>query len=303
MAKPRRQKMAERPQAVERKVYRLRDRAAVEEQPLGRPPEVTAQDDGREPGLAVEEQSPESPQEEVILHADTAVRVTPGDSAEVPSSVLPSVVPASFATGPAEVRETPMMIPPGFVRAVSPPSHFSSESDVPLSQWLPSHFFSLGPWRSPNGRLRDGPLQIQMMFLQFSSREGAILQGSAASPMFRVMFETRHDREWDIVTVYDSFHEQVSFLAENHIGSLAADLLSHQFYSAIGQLFWLVSGSFWCIPLVFILEDSTILPSSFQRWDAKATSTFFGIKSRSITEWFRDILEGQPHGFRVPWEI
>ena len=140
--------------------------------------------------------------------------------------MVSSAVPASVATGRAEVGETPMMIPPGFVRAISPPSHFSSESDVPVSQWLPSHFFSLGPWRSPNGRLRDGPLQIQLMFMQFSSRGDAILQGSASSPMFRVMFETRHDREWDVVTVYDSFYEQISFLAENHIGSLAPDLLS-----------------------------------------------------------------------------
>ena len=45
--------------------------------------------------------------------------------------------------------------------------------------------------------------------------------------MFRVMFETRHEREWDLVTVYDSFNEQVSFLVENHIGSLALDVLSH----------------------------------------------------------------------------
>ena len=139
--------------------------------------------------------------------------------------------------------------------------------------------------------------------MQFSSRGWAILEGVASSPMFRVMFETRHDREWDLVTVYDSFYEQVSFLAENHIGSLALELFSRQFDSAIGQLFWSASGSFWCIPMVFILEDSTVLPHSFQRWDARATSTFLGIRSRLITEWFRHILEGRHHGFRVPWEI
>lgn len=67
------------------------------------------------------------------------------------------MVQLSDAIGPTEVGVTPMTIPPGFVRVVPSPSHFSFES-VPLSQWLPSHFFSLGPWTSPNGRLRDGPL-------------------------------------------------------------------------------------------------------------------------------------------------
>lgn len=124
-AKPRRQKTAERSQAVERKVYRRRDRATVEEQPTGRPPEVIAQDESRDPVLVAEEQPPERAQEEEILHVDTVVRGSPGDSAEAPSSVFPSVVPASVATGPVEVGEAPMMIPPGFVRAVSPPSHFS----------------------------------------------------------------------------------------------------------------------------------------------------------------------------------
>ncbi|KAI5081508.1 hypothetical protein GOP47_0004691 [Adiantum capillus-veneris] len=225
--KPQRQKMTEKPPVVVRKVYRRRDRAGVEEQSPCRPPEMTAQDESREPVLAAEEQSPERLQEEEVPHADTVVREAPEDSAEAPSSMIPSVVQLSFATGPVEVGETPMIIPPGFIRVVSPPSHFSSESDVPLSQWLPSHFFSLGPWRSPIGKLRDGPLQIQLMFLQFSSRGGAILQGSASSPMFRVMFETRHDREWDLVTVYDRFFEQVSLLAENYIGILANSLLSH----------------------------------------------------------------------------
>ena len=42
--------------------------------------------------------------------------------------------------------------------------------------------------------------------MQFSSRGGAILQGSASSPMFRVMFESRFDRDWDLVSVYDSVY-------------------------------------------------------------------------------------------------
>ena len=81
--------MAERTQAVVRKVYRRRDRAGVEEQPPGRPPEVTAQDESRDPVCEAEEQPPERHQEEGILHVDTVVRESPGDSAETPSPTFP----------------------------------------------------------------------------------------------------------------------------------------------------------------------------------------------------------------------
>ncbi|MCO5581477.1 hypothetical protein L7F22_035362 [Adiantum nelumboides] len=58
-AKPQRLNKAERSQAVERKVYRRRDRAVVEEQPPRRPPEMTTQDENRVPVLGVEEPPPE----------------------------------------------------------------------------------------------------------------------------------------------------------------------------------------------------------------------------------------------------
>ncbi|KAI5067664.1 hypothetical protein GOP47_0018192 [Adiantum capillus-veneris] len=69
-AKPQHQKMAEKPLAVVREVYRRRDRAGVEEQPPGIPPEMTAQDESREPDLGAEQPS-ERLQEEEAPHADT----------------------------------------------------------------------------------------------------------------------------------------------------------------------------------------------------------------------------------------
>ena len=73
------------------------------------------------------------------------------------------------------------------------------------------------------------------MFMQFSSRGGAILQDSASSPMFRVMFER------NLVIVYDSLYGQVLSLASSHLGNLAKDLLSFGFQDAIGRLFWSTS--------------------------------------------------------------
>ncbi|KAI5067016.1 hypothetical protein GOP47_0017544 [Adiantum capillus-veneris] len=72
---------------------------------------------------------------------------------------------------------------------------------------------------------------------------------------------------------------------------------------AMGRLFWSASGSLWCVPMVFVLEDSTVLPPAFQRWDARATSSYLGLRYRVVTEWMVSILEGRHHGFRVPWDV
>ena len=80
------------------------------------------------------------------------------------------------------------------------------------------------------------------------------------------------------------------------------NLLTIGFQDAIGRLFGSSSGFCWRLPLVFILEESTVLPHSFQRWDARATSSFFGLRHTEVSEWMVGLLEGQHRGFTVPWE-
>ena len=100
----------------------------------------------------------------------------PAVSAEAPSSEIPSMVQLTHAIGIAEDGEL-IVIPPPRITS-SPPSHFSSESVVPLSQWLPGYFFF--PWVL--GGAQRGPLHVQMMFMQISQR-GSIFQGSTSSPI------------------------------------------------------------------------------------------------------------------------
>lgn len=40
------------------------------------------------------------------------------------------------------------------------------------------------------------------------------------------------------------------------------------------RLFWPATGSFRGLPMLFVLEDDTVLPGSFQRRDARATSSY-----------------------------
>lgn len=106
-----------------------------------------------------------------------------------------------------------VVIPPPAITS-SPPSHFSSESDVPLSQWLPGYF-----WRSPKGSLRDGPLlRFTCCSCSFPQGGGQSFQASAYSPIFRFM-----------LTVYDALYEQVESMAFHHLGEMAIRLLSQRF--------------------------------------------------------------------------
>lgn len=102
---------------------------------------------------------------------------------------------------------------------------------------------------------------------------------------------------------YDAVYEQVESMAYHHLSEMAIMLLSQRFSESIGRLFWSETGSYWCLPLVFILEDGARVPDSLHIWDARPSSSHLGVSYRPMSQWMRSIFEGQSHGFTVPWEF
>lgn len=125
------------------------------------------QDEDEEYVVVLEEEPPECPfccGDSPSVDIGVVPIEYPRDSKEASSSGVSLVVQLTETIGPLEVGELLVIPPPQFITAVSLPSHFAFECITPLSQWSPSHFFSLGSCRSQEGRLQDDLLQIQFMY-------------------------------------------------------------------------------------------------------------------------------------------
>ena len=105
------------------------------------------------------------------------------------------------------------------------------------------------------------------------------------------MFKTHVD-SWDHDRVYDALYEQVQTMACHRLGGSAIKLLSQRFDESVGRLFWSETGSFWCVPLVFILEDDAVILDSLQAWDARVSSSFLGLTCRSLSQWMQSTFDG-----------
>ena len=74
--------------------------------------------------------------------------------------------------------------------------------------------------------MRDGPLRIELIFLQHSVRRGPVFQGTTSSPVVSFIFQSLGGVSWGAPSVFDSFLRQVEEVAYQFLGPMSIRIVT-----------------------------------------------------------------------------
>lgn len=224
----------------------------------------------------------------------------------VPPSVQQDPEPALSVSMVEETPAEPLVTVPsevGSEHIVTIPSQIGSgQFTVPPLRELPEYFFTDGPWRSPQQRIRARQLLCDIILLQDSRRRGPHFLVSSVGPFHRFSFDPEYlgGAAWDPETIYDALYLQVQERLEDLVRGRASELLA-DFELGIGRLIWRDSLTSWLLPVTFILDKDKCNSFGLFLLSPRDVAPALGIQDSILADWMTVMIQGLGPGYPLPW--